>query len=142
MANLLSVGAKQSFKIDLQSSEAERRLGIRRVDWLRIKTSVSKVKTPLPHLSFWYSALIGVAVSSGLSIIPLCHTTGLPAWVVPLYACITASSLIMASVFYWLERELHRYRNTQVDGVVQDMVELEKHFFVEVETPPTDQSGN
>jgi hypothetical protein len=125
--NVLNVNRKET--IYTASSEHEERVAIRRADWARIKRNIENLeRNKPPKLSIWYSILFGVSGSSGISIIPIVKTHGLPAWVTPLYVCVCFFSSLLGSVLIILERKLKTRTKSDKDEILTDMAEIEKGF--------------
>ena len=98
---------------------------------------MQQIQKPLPSISFVYSALIGVAVSAGVTIIPLQFSTGLPAWVIPLYVCLTFFSLVVAIVLYLMERAFLKRQREDAMGILDDMGDIEGLFPKDTQTGGT-----
>jgi hypothetical protein len=123
-----SLNWKREEPIDLPIPESEGRLAIRHQDWRRLKNRIQRVDNNSWNLSVVYSTLFGVAVSAGLSIIPLAATKDLPAWVTPLYICFFFFSLICALVFIAIDRKLKSQRHSDRQDMIDEMSDIEGTF--------------
>jgi len=109
----------------------ETRLAIRRSNWSRIRRNLARCKEPQFNLSGAYWFLFGSAVSIGATIYPLQLTTGLPTWVLPLYACTTVATLVMGIILVLLNRYQKQQRQFHIEDVEFDMDEIERAFNAE-----------
>jgi len=116
--------------ISISTPDRERRMGVRCADWERIKSRISKVSRPIPWLSVAYSVLLGVFATSGLTIVTLTSTQGLSSWVVPVYACVCVSSLLLAIVLIILDRNIANKGKSDMLDIKSDMESIEKMFGV------------
>ena len=119
---------KREEPIAVPSSDRERRMAIRYSDWERLKRRLSRVVDPVPRLSVVYSILFGIAASSGLSIIPIAKSQGLPSWVTPLYACVCVFSLLCGFVFVWVDRKVRSGMESELQDIEADMNDIEDMF--------------
>jgi hypothetical protein len=120
-----------STPIAVPAPTTEARLAIRRSDWARIRRNVARCKEPTFNLSGAYWFLFGSAVSIGATIYPLQLTTGLPPWVIPLYACATASTFLMGMILIFLNRYQNQQRQSRIEDVESDMDEIERAFIAQ-----------
>jgi hypothetical protein len=118
----------QSTQISVPDPTTEDRVAIRRLDLARIRRNLGRCKEPEFNLSGAYWFLFGSAVSIGASIYPLQLTTGLPTWVIPLYACATASTLAMGIILIFLNRRQTQQRQSYIEDIEFDMNEIERTF--------------
>jgi hypothetical protein len=75
-----------------------------------------------------YFCLFGISGSAGLTLVPLFYAQGLPAWVVPLYVCVTGFGLLLALTLGALERRLKEVRSSRIEELNIDMREIETAF--------------
>ena len=120
-----------STAIAVPAPTTEMRLAIRRSDWSRIRRNLTRCKESRFNLSGAYWFLFGSAVSIGASIYPLQLTTGLPTWVIPLYACTTISTLVMGIILVLLNRNQDQQRQSHIEDVEFDMDQIERAFDTE-----------
>jgi hypothetical protein len=118
----------QSTRIDVPAPATEARVAIRRLDWARIRRNLLRCNEPQPSLSVWYSICFGIAGSAGFSIIPIGATKDLPAWVWPLYICVTVATGALGVLLVWLDRRLNQQRRSQIADLDADMDEIERTF--------------
>lgn len=115
--------------IAIPSSEQEKRIAIRYLDWDRIKTRLSRVKEPVPRLHLIYSWLFGVSSTSCLTIITLSSTSqNLPVWLIPLYWCVFIFALLCAIVFVYTDKKLSSKKVSDLTEIIDDMNIVEKSF--------------
>ena len=114
--------------IALPAPEKEGRLAIRRSDWERIKRCLKRGQQPLPSLPTWYSVCFSVAGSAGVSIIPIATSSGLPAWVSPLYVVVTLAALVLGSILVVIDKRLVSNRSSSLNDLQEDVEEIEKSF--------------
>ena len=119
---------KREEHIAVPSPNREKRMAIRCSDWERLKRRLSRIVDPVPRPSIVYSILFGIAASSGLSIIPIAASQGLPPWVTPLYACVCAFSLLCGGVFVWVDRKVRSGRKSELRDIEADMNDIESMF--------------
>lgn len=115
-------------RIAIPSEEHESLMAIRFADWQRLKRQLSRYSKPIPRLSNAYSILFSVGAAAGLSIIPLHLSKGLPAWVVPLYGCMSGFCLLFGAVFVLLDKNIGSHRSSDLRDVEDDMNEIEEMF--------------
>jgi hypothetical protein len=118
----------QRTQIAVPAPATETRVAIRRLDWARIRRNLLRCTEPQSTLSVWYSICFGIAGSAGFSIIPIGATKDLPAWVWPLYICVTVASGFLGLVLVWLDRRLNQHRRSQIADLAADMDEIERTF--------------
>ena len=115
-------------QITLPSTESEKRIAIRFIDWNRLKRYIDEKQESIFNLSIPYSILYGVSGSAGLSLIPLFFSTGLPSWTIPLYICITLFSLLCAIIFNILDYTFKKKVCEDKKNISTEMIEIENTF--------------
>lgn len=116
------------YKVHVPAPEQEKRIGIRVVDWTRLKRSVCGVKRPPAWISNTYSAFFGIAGSGILTIIPLWSAQGLPNWVIPAAIISTGFSAAGAVALLLIDSLLVKKQETDVNSVLNDMQDIESPF--------------
>lgn len=119
---------KREDHILLPSVDQEKRMAIRVLDWERLKRKLSTVDEPIQKIAVVYSILFGVSASSGLSIIPLFMSEGLPAWVIPLYGCVCIFSLISAFIFVGIDWKFRSKKKSDIQEINKDFEDIESLF--------------
>lgn len=115
-------------QIAVPTPTTEARLAIRRSDWSRIRRNLARCNESPSNLSVWYSICFGMTVSTGASIIPIGATKALPAWVWPLYVCVTGASFFLGTVLVFLDKQLSQQRRSQIADLDTDMDDVERAF--------------
>jgi hypothetical protein len=115
-------------QIAVPAPQREGRFAIRRADWDRLVRCVNNLDESGLNLQIVYSILIGVSVSFGASIVPLRESSGLPAWVIPFYVCMTGFSLVTALLCVLLDRERRQRRASSIEDIAEDMREIQNIF--------------
>ncbi len=119
-------------KIMVPSPESETLISIRRADWDRIK-AMHETRLQIPRLEVLYAILFGIFGTAAFAAIQLEYTPNIPTFVVLLYAFLSVSTLILASVFAILDRrlakgnkDLHQTIKNEMDVVQSSLVEAQK----------------
>jgi hypothetical protein len=107
-------------------TDEDRQIPIRRADWTHIRVSLSKIHDIRPSLSIAYSVCFAIAAAAGASIFPVSAARDLPAWVTPLYVCISISSVIIGGVLVWLDRRFGGEIRNRVRELENDLREIEQ----------------
>jgi hypothetical protein len=118
----------QETAVSVPSAKSEARLGIRRADWRRVKQRIQAFEKGLPRLSIVYSILFGVAGTAGLSIIALVGAEGLPSWVLIVYACVCAATLVGGIICLWCDRKFRSEEKQESINILTEMDEIEDAF--------------
>ncbi|MFX0204101.1 MAG: hypothetical protein ACFFCW_49010 [Candidatus Hodarchaeota archaeon] len=126
---------KREEPIAVPSPSREKRMAIRCSDWERIKRRISQIADPIPKLSVVYSILFGIAATSGLSILPIVVSQGLPSWVTPLYICIFLFSFLCGCVFVYVDRKFRSGRSSDIKDIKADMNDIEGMFETLISEP-------
>ena len=111
--------------IAVPSAHSESLMAIRRSDWERLKSRISRVANPPPRLSLLYSNLFGIAATAGFSVYPMATSQGLPAWVIPSYICVSVLLFAFGGVLVWLDRQNRVRTAADLSDAMQDMKEIE-----------------
>ena len=115
--------------IAVPSRDREKRMAVRYSDWGRLTRRLSRVlATPVLKLSVVYSIFFGISASSGLSIIPIATSQGLPSWVTPLYACVCIFSLVCGCIFVYVDRRVRSGMESDIQEIRTDMKDIEASF--------------
>jgi hypothetical protein len=106
--------------VELPSEESERMYAVRRREWDRIQSRISKIKAPLIDYSSWASACLGVAVSAIFAALGVTNATSSPeSWLLP-------TCWISAIAFFALFLALfgmHIVRRSDVGDAVKELGE-------------------
>lgn len=124
--------------IVLPPPSAEERIGIRRVDWNRIKRLISDVPSETKICQIIYTILFSTAGALGVSLIPIHSNPNLAPWVFPLYMWFAIFSLFVAVVFCFLSKREQQARTDRIQNIQTDIEEIENAFeTVSDESEPT-----
>lgn len=122
--------------IAVPSRDREKRMAIRHSDWERLTRRLSRVlATPVLKLSVAYSILFGISASSGLSIIPIATSQGLPSWVTPLYVCVCIFSFVCGCTFVYVDRRVRSGMESDIQEIRTDMKDIEALFEFQTTVP-------
>ena len=111
--------------ITVSSGDAELCMAIRRYDWNRIYDRLFQLKDSNSKLPIIYSISFGFAISTGVTIIPINSSAGLPNWVTPLYVCFSIFSLIFGFVLIYIDRNNKNESKSNIKEILKDMKSLE-----------------
>lgn len=121
---------KRDETISVPSSSQERRIAIRYLDWERCKKKLAKTKNQVPRFHLVFSFLFGIAASSGFSLMAFYSNsqTKLPEWELPLYWLLFFFSLGVGSVFVYVDHQLRKKEQSDIEEIIDDMDAIEKTF--------------
>ena len=122
------INVTRDMAITVPSGDSESCMAIRRYDWERISRRLLQLKDSDSKLPIVYSILFGVAVSSGVTIIPLTSSEGLPSWITPFYMCLFIFSLICAGVFVVVDKKIKTDGESNVQDILNDMELVENLY--------------
>jgi hypothetical protein len=114
-------------QISVPAPATERRMGVRCLDWERIKNRISEVdiKEPVSILQQAYFFLFAVAVTAGLSIMIVLP---LGPWITSVYSCVSVFSLVCGIIFVFLDRKFYSEKKSELKKIVMEMEIIEKTF--------------
>ena len=98
-------------------------------DWDGLIRRIEQLKPNLRRLAIAYSIFFGISVTAGLSIAPLI-ISGLPSWVVTLYAAICAGALMLGIGLLIAERMLAKRESTDIDLLTGEMVNIRDSYLI------------
>lgn len=101
---------------------------ISRRDWARLKRMIKECPVQTRVTEIVYSIAFAIAVSAGLTIIPLFMTQGRPAWVIPTYIITTVVSAAVGVVFVVLDKQNKTVTTDYLGLIGTDMEEIEASF--------------
>lgn len=117
-----------SQRISVPVPEQDRAYAVRDFDWQRIKRRVKRLSEKDLDFSIWYPGLIGMGVSSGLSIVTVCNTKDLPNWVTVLYVLATFCFLFMGFMLRKIDSKARLDTQSDAKEVLSDMEAVESLF--------------
>src|SRR5690349_995497 len=116
------------YRVHVPAPEQENRIGIRTIDWCRLRRSVSTIKRPPVWIANSYSALFGITGSGVLILFTIWQASGLPPWVIPFSLVVTVFSLLTATTLLLVDSYLINKQESDVHAVMEDMDEVEGPF--------------
>jgi len=120
--------ANAQVEVLMPSSGSEARIGIRRSDWQRIKTDVSRLDKPIPKLEVIYAILFGIAGTSALSI-PIAYSEkNPPNWLLSFYVDAFIVSLAIGIALVVIGTWVRKMKKQQVGDCVSNMQTIEDQF--------------
>jgi len=99
---------------------------LRTLDWIRIRRDLLLITTPIPWLRIIYPLLIGVGITTGLSLLIIPSTENISPYVIPLYQCVTFFSIVISIVFILLDRQIHKRQQIDVKNIILYMKDIEQ----------------
>ena len=91
--------------------------------WESLTRQISGLRPDLRPWAIAYSIFFGIGVTAGLSIAPIV-ISGLPSWLVTLYASISAAALALGIGLVIGERALSRRQSSQADFLTDEMTRM------------------
>ena len=89
-------------------------------DWDSLVNRVESCRVSVQWWSVAYSVAFGVGVTAGLSIAPVAFS-GLPGWVLTLYAVICSVGLVSGSILVFAQKTISKGQESQIDRLLSDM---------------------
>ena len=89
-------------------------------EWDRLAERLEACKISLRLWSVAYSIMFGIAITAGLSIVPIV-ASDVSGWVLSVYIAVTAASLAGGVALVISERFLAKYHASQIDDLIADM---------------------
>lgn len=123
-----SLNITRDERITLPSQTMDDWMGVRRLDWARLKRDVQSVKEEWPFLVTVASGLIGFAASAAIAALQIASVTGSPPWLGLLFGISAVFAAIAGAVFLVLHRQMSKGRVTKAKEIEQDMIEIERTF--------------
>lgn len=115
--------------LSIPRPESERRIPIRRVDWLRMKRNIDEAEKPTPRLIELSSVFFGTAATSGVYILSsFIASEAIWTKIFIIFCIVFFTSLICGLVFFFLDRKLHKFKKTELRNIVEEMDEIDSQF--------------
>ena len=102
-------------------------------EWDSLTSRIRACKTTFPFWTATYSVAFGIAITAGLSIIPVAFTPQLPNWVFTTYVTTSAVGFVGGIISVIAERAASRRQQSDIDRLV---VEMERRKSSSTATPP------
>ena len=96
-------------------------------EWDRLTERLNTCKISLHLWSVAYSVMFGIAVTAGLSIIPIA-ASNFAEWVLGVYTAVASASLAAAIALVIAERYLAKSHESQIDDLISDMARRRNSF--------------
>ena len=90
-------------------------------DWDRLMERLEACKISLRLWSVAYSIMFGIAITAGLSIVPIA-ASDVAGWVLNLYIAVTAAALAGGIALVISERFAAKRHASQIDDLISDMI--------------------
>jgi hypothetical protein len=123
-----SVRVETHREISIPATAYDREMAVRCTDWDRLQRRLTARLADPKNYSTLYGILFGLGGSTGLSIIPLENTTGLPPWVLPLYYVATVALFAGGLFVLHFDRQARRTRQTEMTDLLDDVKEIGSRF--------------
>lgn len=115
--------------VALPRGEHEEMIALRRVEWQHIRQRVEKLSNPLSFASEWSATFVGLGAGALLSLIPLLTgTEKQEGWVIPTFAVVGVSFMILALFMFLVHRRMQKHQSTHVDDLCSDMDEIANRY--------------
>ena len=98
-------------------------------DWDSIVIRIRSCRTAFNTWAVAYSVTFAIAVTAGLSIIPIA-SSGLPMWISVIYIVLCSVGLVSGIILVIAERGLARRQQSQIDDLINDMDRIKSHFIL------------
>lgn len=128
MANKDAIQLTQTTTVEYPAEEKEKRIAIRRVDWNRIKRLVRFIRPEPKFLRSAYSISFGVAVTAGVTIIPIYYIPQKSPWLLPMYICFALFALIFAIILLCVDKYYTTSKSKDLGLIHEDMQDIEDTF--------------
>ena len=90
-------------------------------EWDSLTSRIRACKTTFPFWTATYSVAFGIAITAGLSIIPVAFTPQLPNWVFTTYVTTSAVGFVGGIISVIAERAASRRQQSDIDRLVVEM---------------------
>ena len=90
-------------------------------EWDSLTARIRACKTTFPFWTVTYSVAFGIAITAGLSIIPVAYAPQLPNWVFTTYVTTSAVGFVGGIISVIAERVASRRQQSDIDGLVVEM---------------------
>lgn len=124
---------RQDTIIAMPSPDQVRCISVREFDLKRIRKRISQIEQKRSYLSTWYPILFGVSVSFAVGIYPMKDIQGLSPWLIPVYSCISISTLILGIILVYLDRKFISQKKSDGEDITREMDDLLKMFNIHEE---------